>query len=50
VVLEVAGERIFGYDVSERKTLSASELLDVQFTPFEELGYEAELPKQATTK
>jgi len=49
VLLEVGGERIFGYDAVERRELSAAELLNVQFTPFTELGFESELPRETVT-
>lgn len=44
VVLEVANRRVFGYHVREKRTLTEVELADVQFTPFEDLGFEGELP------
>ncbi|MEX2308218.1 MAG: hypothetical protein WD738_11525 [Pirellulales bacterium] len=47
VVLEVGDERIFGYDAVEQRELSDSELFNVQFTPFAELGFEGELPSEA---
>jgi hypothetical protein len=50
VVLEVGGERLFGYDAVKRRELSNTELLDVQFSPFTEFGFEGELPSQAITK
>ncbi len=48
VVLEVGGKRIFGYQAVEQRNLSAAELLNVQFTPFTELGFEGELPSAAS--
>lgn len=50
VVLEVGGERIFGYDAVERRELSNAELLDVQFTPFTELGFEGEVPNETVSE
>jgi hypothetical protein len=50
VVLEVGDERIFGYDAIGRRELSEAELLNVQFTPFTELGFEGELPSEAVSK
>jgi hypothetical protein len=46
VVLEVAGRRIFGYHVGEKRPLTDSELLKIRLTPFEELGFEGTLPKE----
>ena len=40
IVLEVADARIFGYHVGEKRPLSDSELLKLQFVAFEELRYE----------
>ena len=50
VVLEVAGKRIFGYHAVEKRPLTDSELLKVQFTPFEELRFEGALPKEPVNK
>lgn len=50
VVLEVGDERIFGYDAAERRELSDAELLNVQFTPFTELGFEGERPRDAANR
>jgi hypothetical protein len=44
VMLEVAGERLFGFDAASRKPLSPQELADMSATPFEELGFEGDLP------
>jgi hypothetical protein len=44
VVLEVAGRRIFGYHVGEKRPLTDSELLKIHLTPFEELRFEGALP------
>jgi len=46
VMLEVAGRRIFGYHAGEKRPLTDSELLKVQLTPFEELGFEGTSPKE----
>jgi len=45
VVLEVAGRRIFGYHVGDKRPLTNSELLNFHLTPFEELRFEGTLPK-----
>jgi hypothetical protein len=50
VVLEVAGRRVFGYDAVEKRALTESELLGVQYTPFEQLRFEGTLPKDVVTK
>jgi hypothetical protein len=50
VVLEVAGQRIFGYHVAEKRALTDSELLNVQFAPFGELRFEGTLPKETVTR
>lgn len=50
VVLEVAGQRIFGYHVGEKRALRDSELYSLRLTPFHELGFEGELPKQLATE
>ena len=50
VVLEVAGRRIFGYHVGEKRPLTGSELLKIQLTPFDELRFEGELPKDVVTR
>ncbi|HEX3599595.1 MAG TPA: hypothetical protein VHU84_05595 [Lacipirellulaceae bacterium] len=47
VVLEVGGQRIFGYHANERRELSDAELLDVQFTPFSEFRFEGVLPTES---
>ena len=46
VVLEVGGERLFGYSATEKRPLTDTELLKIAFTPFSALGYEDTLPKQ----
>lgn len=50
VVLEVAGRRIFGYHVGEKRPLTDSELHEIRLTPFEELHFEGKLPKEVVTK
>jgi hypothetical protein len=50
VMLEVAGRRMFGYHVAEKRALTDSELFNVQFTPFEELRFEGALPKEIVAK
>jgi len=50
VVLEVAGRRIFGYHAVEKRPLTDSEVLKVQFTPFDELRFEGTLPKEIVTR
>ncbi len=50
VVLEVAGRRIFGYQAVEKRPLTDSELLKVQFTPFDELHFEGTLPKETLSR
>lgn len=50
VVFEVAGRRIFGYHVGEKRSLTDSELSKIPLTPFEELRFEGTLPKELVTK
>lgn len=50
VVLEVAGRRIFGYHVGQKRSLTDSELYQIHLTPFEELRFEGTLPKEVVTK
>lgn len=50
VVLLVAGQRLFGYSVSERRSLSDSELLQVQFPSLKELGFEGPIPRASQEK
>jgi len=50
VMLEVAGQRIFGYHADEKRPLVDSELLRIQVTPFEELRFEGTLPKEIMTR
>lgn len=42
VVLEVAGRRLYGYDVVDRRELTEPQLAEIQLTPFEDLGYEGD--------
>jgi hypothetical protein len=44
IVLNVAGERLFAFDVAENRTVTDSEIGSVEFTPFDARGYEADLP------
>ena len=46
VVLEVAGERIFGYDASHSRDLTADELLAIEYPSFAEFRFEGELPRR----
>jgi hypothetical protein len=50
VVLEVAGRRIYGYHVGEKRSLTDSELHQVHLTPFEELRFEGTLPKDVVAR
>ena len=50
IVLEVAGKRIFGYHVVEKRALTDSEIIKIEFTPFEKLRYEGTLPKDVSEK
>lgn len=50
VVFEVAGRRIFGYHVGEKRPLTDSEVLQIHLTPFEELRFEGTLPKSVVTR
>jgi len=50
VVLEVAGRRIFGHHAVDKRPLTDSEILKVQFTPFDQLRYEGTLPKDTVTR
>jgi hypothetical protein len=50
VVLEVAGRRIFGYHVGEKRPLTDPELSKIHLTPFEELRFEGPLPKETVTR
>jgi hypothetical protein len=45
LVLEVAGKRIFAYDALQKRPLSNSELLAVEYVPFSEFHFEGELPE-----
>jgi len=46
VVLEVAGKRLFAYDAEQKRQLSDSELLSVEYVPFFEYRYESKLPEE----
>ena len=46
VILEVAGKRLFAYDVEQKRQLSDDELLSVEYTPFYEYRYEGKLPEE----
>ncbi len=46
IVLEVAGKRLFAYDAEQKRQLSESELLSVEYTPFFEYRYEGKLPEE----
>ena len=50
VVLEVAGRRIFGHHVGEKRSMTDSELAMIRLTPFEELRFEGTLPKEILPK
>lgn len=50
VVLIVGGKRLFGYQAFDNRPLTDEELIKVEFTPFDELGYEATLPKQESAE
>ena len=50
VMLEVAGRRIFGYHVVEKRRLKDAELFKAQLTPFEELRFEGTLPEATVTR
>jgi hypothetical protein len=44
VVLSVEGKHLYGYQVIERRALTASELDQVEFSTLDDLGYEGEVP------
>ncbi len=46
IVLEVAGKRLFGYDVIEKRKLSNKELMAVEYIPFSKYRYEGKLPEE----
>ena len=48
VVLEVAGQRLFGYDAQRRRKLSDNEVLGAKYAAFSEYGFEGLLPDQST--
>ena len=45
LVLEVAGKRIFAYDAQQKRQLSNSELMAVEYVPFSEFHFEGKLPE-----
>ena len=46
VVLEVAGKRLFAYDAEQKRQLTETELLAVEYMPFFEYHYEGKLPEE----
>jgi hypothetical protein len=46
VVLEVAGKRLFAYDAEQKRQLTETELLAVEYMPFFEYRYEGKLPEE----
>jgi hypothetical protein len=42
VILEVAGNRLYGYDVTKRRALTDTELANVALTDFRDLGFEGD--------
>ena len=46
VVLEVAGQRLFGYDARQGKKLTDEEVLAVEYPPFKDYWYEGKVPGQ----
>jgi hypothetical protein len=46
IILEVAGQRLFGYNVQQKRKLSDSETLGTKYAPFSEYGFEGLLPSQ----
>ncbi len=46
IILEVAGKRLFAYDAEQKRQLTDSELLSVEYTPFSEYWYEGKLPEE----
>jgi len=47
VILEVAGQRLFGYDVQQKRKLSDQEILGAKYAPFSDYGFEGLLPGQS---
>jgi hypothetical protein len=45
LVLEVGGKRLFAYDAEQKRKLSDSELLAVEYVPFFEYQFEGRLPQ-----
>jgi len=53
IILEVAGKRLFGYNVKMQKPLSDSELLSIEYAPEPEeweYGFEGEWPEDLLQK
>ena len=46
VILEVAGQRLFGYDAQQKRKLSDEETLGVKYAPFSDYAFEGSLPGQ----
>ena len=47
LILEVAGKRIFGYHVTQRRSLRDDEISAAELPPFQDYRYEGTLPKAA---
>jgi hypothetical protein len=50
VVLFVAGQRLFGYEVKERRSLTDGELARISFPQISDLGFEGTLPSADDVK
>ena len=46
VILEIAGQRLFGYDAQYKRKLSDEEVLNTKYSPFLDYAYEGSLPGQ----
>lgn len=46
LMLEVAGERLFGYNVRQNRTLTPMELLQVKLPPFSDVAFTDSLPRE----
>lgn len=46
VILEVAGQRLFGYNARQKRRLNDGEIVDTKYAPFSEFGFEGLLPGQ----
>lgn len=44
VILEIAGQKLFGYDAAQQRNLSAEEILNMYYPPFSDYAYEGSLP------